>query len=94
MFSARNPRRILKRWSAIGRIWVLTGIVGAFLAVPGLVAAGTPVYPSDNERLGFGVTQGIENYDVSPLHAGWYVNWGTAPTAAHPAGLELSLIHI
>jgi len=92
MFSARNPRRILKRWSAIGRIWVLTGIVGAFLAVPGLVAAGTPVYPSDNERLGFGVTQGIENYDVSPLHAGWYVNWGTAPTAAHPAGLEFAQI--
>ena len=54
--------------------------------------SATPLFPSDNERLGFGVTQGIENYDVSPLKAGWYVNWGTAPQAAHPAGLDFAQI--
>jgi len=71
---------------------MLAGVVALIFIFPGGIAAGAPVYPSDNERLGFGVTQGIENYDVSPLRAGWYVNWGTAPQAAHPAGLEFAQI--
>ncbi|HIQ05612.1 MAG TPA: hypothetical protein EYH31_07940, partial [Anaerolineae bacterium] len=48
----------------------------------------TPLFPSPNERFGFGVTGDINQFDVSQLNAGWYVNWGTVPQSAHPAGLE------
>jgi len=90
--SLSEPIRDLRRWAVIFRVWALVGVAALVFAFPGLVAAGTPLYPSDNERLGFGVTKGIENYDVSSLHAGWYVNWGTAPAAAHPAGMEFAQI--
>ena len=46
------------------------------------------LYCSANERLGFGVTTDVNDYDVGQLHAGWYVNWGPAPQAPHPAGLD------
>ena len=49
-----------------------------------------PLYPSPNERLGFGVTGGINNVSedvLGSLNAGWYVNWGSAPTVPHPNGL-------
>lgn len=78
------------RGSVCGLLAVVIA-VGLWLA-PGAAIAGTPLYPSENERLGFGVTKGIQNYDVSPLHAGWYVNWGTAPQTAHPAGLDFAQI--
>jgi hypothetical protein len=48
----------------------------------------TGLYPSPNERFGFGVTTDINDYDVGQLHAGWYVNWGASPQAPHPAGLR------
>jgi hypothetical protein len=58
------------------------------LVLPRVASAGTPEYPCDNERLGFGVTKGIQFYDVTPLKAGWYVNWGTSPVASHPGGMD------
>jgi hypothetical protein len=87
-----------RRWLiGIAVIFVLSGLttlprLHAAEQSDSLQPAGTPLYPSDNERLGFGVTRGIENYDVSPLRAGWYVNWGTAPQAAHPAMLDFAQI--
>ncbi len=84
-----------------GRIFqrrVLFFLVGAFLGL--LLELGAPVgrafflpplYPSPNERLGYGVTHGIENVPtsiLSQLQAGWYVNWGSAPNAPHPNGLR------
>jgi hypothetical protein len=52
----------------------------------------TLLYPSPNERLGFGVVTDINRYDLSPLHAGWYVNWGASSELAHPAGLDYAQI--
>src|SRR2546429_656763 len=49
---------------------------------------GTSLYPSANERLGFGVTTDLNQFDVSALKAGWYVNWGTSPNHAHSSGLD------
>ncbi len=46
------------------------------------------LFPSPNERFGFGVTTDIKDYDVGLLHAGWYVNWGAASEVLHPASLE------
>jgi len=54
-------------------------------------AASRPLFPSDNERFGFGVTGqkgDIRQYDVSRLSAGWYVNWGTLSNLYHPDSLE------
>ena len=81
------------RW-LIGVTTILSALFSPVVArhVQAMEPAGTPLYPSDNERLGFGVTRGIENYDVAPLRAGWYVNWGTAPQAAHPAMLDFAQI--
>lgn len=45
-------------------------------------------YPSPEVRFGFGVIGDITQYDVSQLHAGWYVNWGTLSNLVHPDGLE------
>ena len=50
------------------------------------------LFPSPNERFGFGVTTDIKEYDVGLLHAGWYVNWGTASEVPHPASLEYAQI--
>jgi len=50
-----------------------------------------PPYPSDNERFGVGLAGGAETlsqYDVTQLHAGWYLNWGTALHPPHPGGME------
>ncbi len=66
------------------------GILAVFWSGPGSALAGTPLYPCDSERLGFGVLRGIQNYDVTPLQAGWYVNWGAAAEATHPAGMDFA----
>jgi len=52
-------------------------------ALPGVTA----LFPSPNERFGFGVLYGIENYDVVPLNAGWYQSWGPNENAPHPDGI-------
>ena len=58
----------------------------------------TTLFPSANERFGFGVTDkgnGISTYDVLPLNAGWYLNWGLNPNAPHPGGiLGVHEIHV
>lgn len=50
--------------------------------------ASSQLFPSPNERFGFGVTTDIKDYQVGLLHGGWYVNWGTMSEVPHPAGLE------
>ena len=55
-------------------------------------AFSSELFPSPNERFGFGVTTDIGDYDVGLLHAGWYVNWGTASEVPHPASLEYAQI--
>ncbi len=71
--------------------WVV-GVLALFAGWPATVVAAAPVYPCDNERMGFGVTGDIGAVDVVPLHAGWYVNWGVYPTAPHPGGMDYSPI--
>jgi hypothetical protein len=46
------------------------------------------LYPSPNERFGFGAPFDMAGYDVGQLHAGWYVDWGTRMNPPHPAGME------
>ena len=68
---------------------LLTGVLTSGVAF-GHSGGTSLLYPAANERLGFGVTRGIQNVPSSvlaALHAGWYVNWGTAPNAPHPYGL-------
>jgi len=50
------------------------------------------LYPSPNERIGFGVISDINHFDLAPLHAGWYVNWGTATNLTNPEGLDFAQI--
>ena len=50
------------------------------------------LYPSPNERIGFGVVSDINHFDLAPLHAGWYVNWGTVRNLTNPAGLDFAQI--
>ena len=54
--------------------------------------SSSELFPSPNERFGFGVTTDVEDYDVGLLHAGWYVNWGTTSDVPHPASLEYAQI--
>jgi hypothetical protein len=74
----------------IGLIVVL--IVGVLGSAGAAVADSPPVgatalFPSPNERFGFGVLYGISNYNVLPLNAGWYQNWGHAANAPHPGSM-------
>ena len=70
-------------------LWTILALLLVFLALFPLEgsAAQDTLFPSDNERFGFGVTTDITQFDVSQLHAGWYVNWGAAPSSPHPDGL-------
>ncbi len=65
---------------------VLVGSAGAHAEGP------TTLYPSANERLGVGVVGDIRNYDLSLLHAGWYVNWGTSANLINPEGMDFAQI--
>jgi hypothetical protein len=62
-------------------------------AVPRIAADAPPgataLFPSPNERFGFGVLYGIHNYDVNALNAGWYYNWSNAAGAAHPGSINV-----
>ncbi len=75
--------------SFIRRLVLLAAVAVVSIApvAPGMAAPGNWI-PSDNERFGFGVVTDITQFDVSRLHAGWYVNWGAAPSSPHPDGLE------
>ena len=78
-----------KKWAAAGILLVLAVLVGG----AGARADGpTTLYPSANERLGVGVVGDIRNYDLSPLHAGWYVNWGTSANLINPEGMDFAQI--
>lgn len=74
--------------------WMLGLALGlALLGGAGSTAfAGTQVYPCDNERLGYGVVSGIEHYDVVPLRAGWYVDWGAKLHALHPGAMDFAQV--
>lgn len=76
--------------------WLGIVVLGVFLMLcPHVMRASEPatgIYPSANERFGFGVTGDISHYDVSPLHAGWFVNWGIMDNLAHTQGLEFAQI--
>lgn len=50
------------------------------------------LYPSPNERLGVGVVGDIAHYDFSPLHAGWYANWGTSANLVNPEGMDFAQV--
>jgi len=64
----------------------------AFLALPIGTSSDTPgVYLSSDSRFGVGVNLqegAIGNYDVSQLHAGWYLDWGASAGPSRPAGME------
>ncbi len=69
-------------------VLILGSLVGTRVsAADALPPGATALYPSPNERFGFGVLDGIDNYDVVPLDAGWYQNWGPNEDASHPDGL-------
>ena len=72
------------RW----RFCLLLGFAVFLWLLAARVTGATPLYPCENERFGFAVITGIQHFDVAPLHAGWYVNWGTARQAAHPAAMD------
>ena len=83
-----NPSAIRTLKSAILLSLVLVYLVVGRSSLPGITQDPVELYPSDNERFGFGVISNINDYDVGLLHAGWYVNWGASSQAPHPAGLE------
>ncbi len=72
---------------------LLGTILGFFVGEGPFALADTGIqqgtlYPSANERFGFGVVTDISRFDVGKLHAGWYVNWGSTSRTKNPAGLE------
>ncbi|MCS7222332.1 MAG: hypothetical protein RML36_06710 [Anaerolineae bacterium] len=70
-------------------LWVLgTSPSGNLIAQAALEAPEPSLYPSANERFGFGVVTDISRFDVGQLHAGWYVNWGATSQVRNPAGME------
>ena len=71
-----------------GRGWLCIALVIVSSITTVAIGTAPELFPSPNERFGFGVTTDIKDYDVGLLHGGWYVNWGTASEALHPAGLE------
>lgn len=75
------------RWLGV-LLLAMSLVIGAEPSWHNASAQGTTLYPSPNERLGFGVTTDIALYDVGQLHAGWYVNWGATSQTRNPAGLE------
>lgn len=71
------------------QLWVLgTSIGGSSIAQVAPDVSEPSLYPSANERFGFGVVTDISHFDVGQLHAGWYVNWGATSQVKNPAGLE------
>ncbi len=70
-------------------LWLLGALIGASPVVQAAPDAPEPsLFPSANERFGFGVVSDISRFDVGQLHAGWYVNWGATSQVKNPAGLE------
>jgi hypothetical protein len=52
-------------------------------------ALGVYLSPSDRFGVVVDLTEGpIEDYDVSHLGAGWYLDWSTRLDPSHPAGME------
>ena len=82
--------RGLPRWKVAGLCIALLTVV--FLALAIRTSSGAVgVYLSSSQRFGVGVNlqEGpIEDYDVSQLHAGWYVDWGARLDPPHPVGME------
>ena len=52
----------------------------------GVFLDGEALYP--NCRFGVGAGSDVDQYDVSALNLGWYVDWGSRESPAAPAGLE------
>lgn len=86
----------------LARVSLLTFTLLLALTAPGGRAAPLPdagggppgatsLYPSPNERLGFGVTTGdVTRYNVLPLRAGWYLNWSAPLNPPHPGGMSFA----
>jgi hypothetical protein len=84
----------------IGRCLLRSRTAGLYIALATVVflafairtsSETVGVYLSGSQRFGVGVNlqEGpIEDYDVSQLHAGWYVDWGTRLAPSRPAGME------
>jgi len=78
-------------WAGLLLVLMVGSLVDPRVALAGADASApigaTALFPSPNERFGFSVLYGIDNYDVVPLNAGWYQNWGPNENASHPDGI-------
>ena len=94
-------RKVVRRglpWLRVAGLCIALATV-AFLALPiGTSSDAAGVYLSAGERFGVGVNlqEGpIEDYDVSQLHAGCYLDWGTRLDPPRPSGMEyLQMIRV
>ncbi len=80
----------MRRIFAISLVWTLIFYLLSvtLTAYADTSAPGDSLYPSANERFGFGVVTDVSRFKVGLLHAGWYVNWGATSQTKNPAGLE------
>jgi hypothetical protein len=69
---------------------ILAGLACLLLTTSRHSFASTPcLSPSERFGTGANLQEGaIEDYDVSQLRAGWYLDWGTRLDPPHPAGME------
>jgi hypothetical protein len=79
-------------WLLSSALLLAALLAGSWRAPADAQGPGAGLYLSANERFGFGVTTDVAHFELTPLHAGWYVNWGAAEKLAHPAGLEFAQI--
>ncbi len=88
------PRKVVYRGLPRSRVvgLCIALVTVAFLTFAIRTSSDAPgVYVPLNRRFGVGVNlqEGpIEDYDVSQLRAGWYVDWGTRLDPPHPVGME------
>jgi hypothetical protein len=86
----------------VGIPWTVSGLLLAAILI-GLdssarASAGAASFPTfdatqqDTEialcRFGVGATDNISNYDIAPLHMGWYVNWTASSSPQQPNGMQ------
>lgn len=76
-------------WLLLALLPVLAGSSSASGPLP---LATSDLYPSPNERFGFGAIAPLARYDVASLAAGWYLNWGVPLHAVHPQGIRTAYV--